>query len=105
MFALIKKQSFVRSSHLYAKKIFKNSKIFNNKLLMKNTLMIGNGHMIITSKNKIININKTTNLSSDLIRTNNEWSILLLMNPSSLSTTESSLNGKEGTYKAGDAIV
>jgi hypothetical protein len=27
------------------------------------------------------------------------------MNPGSLSTTESSLNGKEGTYKVRDAIV
>jgi len=48
---------------------------------------------------------KTTNLSSDLIRINNEWSALLLMNPSSLSTTKSSLNGNEGTYKAKDVIV
>jgi len=57
IFALIKKQPYVRSIHLYAKKIFKNSKILNNKLLMKNTLTIGNGRMVITSKNKIININ------------------------------------------------
>jgi hypothetical protein len=54
---LIQKQSFVRSSHLYAKKIFKKAKVLNSKSLMKNTLKIGNSWMIITSNNKIININ------------------------------------------------
>jgi len=57
IFVLIQKQSFVRSSHLYAKKIFKKGKVLNSKSLMKNTLKIGNSWMIITSNNKIININ------------------------------------------------